>query len=210
MSKGSHSFREICTVGDAILMSPGILRIGVVTSKDGTEALDRFPSPLLSTDLTHLGCFHSPIYYRGLTSEASDEPGFPDESGRFSLESGWLLTLVALARNPFNPPKRRVMGLNSIESSMNGLLDLPLTTPPLVELLSTKKQHPPVGQFCLPLPSHQDHGEQLNLANPVIPRQVLFSFFRPTPSWLPPGRLTRLFIAKNWINKLQSTAVSVR
>ena len=45
MSKGSDSFGEICTVGDAILMSPGILRIGVVTSKDGTEALDRFPFP---------------------------------------------------------------------------------------------------------------------------------------------------------------------
>jgi hypothetical protein len=47
MSKGSDSFGEICTVGvgDAILMSPGILRIGVVTSKDGTKALDRFPFP---------------------------------------------------------------------------------------------------------------------------------------------------------------------
>ena len=47
MSKGSDSFGEICTVGvgDAILMSPGIFRIGVVTSKDGTKALDRFPFP---------------------------------------------------------------------------------------------------------------------------------------------------------------------
>ena len=177
MSKGSHSFGEICTVGDAILMSPGILRIGVVTSKDGTEALDRFPCPLLSTDLPHFAVFTNqsttvawhlkPLVNLAFQMKAAASPSNLDGS------SLGLLLLGTLSIHQKDGWWTSTLWKPLMRSSMNGLLDLPLTTPPLAELLSTKKQHPPVSQFCLPLPSHQDHGEQLNLANPVIPRQVL-------------------------------------